>query len=84
MDAARSNYVALLDADELWLPRKLEEQLAILDSHPDVALVYGLTEYFQTAAGNGREEYRMRLGVDAEIVQVFHDDYYDPSRPNSR
>ena len=32
--------------------------------------MYGLTEYFQTAAGNGREEYRMRLGVDAEIVHL--------------
>jgi glycosyltransferase involved in cell wall biosynthesis len=68
MEAARSNYIAILDADDLWLPKKLEEQLAILNSHPDVAMVYGRTEYFHTGTGHRPEDYRMRLGVEADRV----------------
>jgi hypothetical protein len=37
--AARGRLVALLDADDLWWPEYLDEQVALLDAHPDVAAV---------------------------------------------
>lgn len=40
---ARSTYVGFLDADDVWEPTKLEEQVAILDDHPEAAMVYGRT-----------------------------------------
>ena len=39
--AARSPLLALLDSDDLWLPRFLEEQVAILRARPDVDIVTG-------------------------------------------
>ena len=38
---ARAALVAFLDADDVFLPTKLEHQVSLLDAHPDVAMVYG-------------------------------------------
>lgn len=37
---ARGDYVALLDADDYYLPEKLAAQVAYLDKHPSVGMVY--------------------------------------------
>lgn len=37
--AAQGDAIALLDADDLWLPEKLERQVAFLDAHPAVGAV---------------------------------------------
>ena len=37
---ARGTYVALLDADDRWLPPFLQRQISYLDAHPECDLVY--------------------------------------------
>jgi len=46
MQRARGEWLTFLDQDDVWLPRKLEQQLAAAAGHPEVALVYGRTISF--------------------------------------
>jgi glycosyltransferase involved in cell wall biosynthesis len=43
---AQGRYVAFLDADDIWLPHKLGEQVAILDAHEEAGMLYGETLYW--------------------------------------
>jgi glycosyltransferase involved in cell wall biosynthesis len=68
---ARGRYVAFLDGDDVWLPRKLEDQVAILEAHPEVALVYGKTEYWYSWTGDpadAERDFVRPLGVEADTV----------------
>ncbi len=40
IDNSTGALIALLDQDDLWLPTKLERQVAYLDAHPEVGLVH--------------------------------------------
>lgn len=37
---AKGRYIAFVDSDDLWLPRLLESEVPVLDTQPDVGVVY--------------------------------------------
>lgn len=43
---ARHDHYAFLDADDIWLPGKLERQLAEFESDPGVDMLWGLIQQF--------------------------------------
>jgi glycosyltransferase involved in cell wall biosynthesis len=47
---AKSDWVALLDQDDLWMPNKLEKQVAVAEKSPDVGAIF--TRY-QSIDSNG-------------------------------
>lgn len=40
IEKAKGDYIAFIDSDDLWEKNKLESQVAIMDNHPDVGLVF--------------------------------------------
>lgn len=43
---SKGQYIAFLDADDVWLPHKLEQQVPLLESHPEAVMLYGRTQYW--------------------------------------
>ncbi len=46
VDAAHGEFLAFLDADDLWTPGKLSDQLAALETDPTLDAVFGNIEQF--------------------------------------
>jgi len=44
--SARGEFDAFIDADDVWLPTKLAEQVAILDAHPEAGIVCGMVKWW--------------------------------------
>ncbi len=49
--AARGDYVAFIDADDVWRPGKLVEQMAIMHEHPELGMVCGTVCYWGSWSG---------------------------------
>lgn len=49
--ASQGDFVALLDADDVWAPGKLEEQLAVFAQHPELGMVCGAVRYWRSWSG---------------------------------
>lgn len=49
--AARGSLIAFLDDDDIWLPDKLERQVAVFEAEPDVQLVFSHMERFGQRSG---------------------------------
>jgi hypothetical protein len=69
---ARGEFLAYLDADDVYLPLKLERQVPILDAHPDVAMVYAGSEYWFSWTGRPEDVDRdwkwRRFGAPPDTV----------------
>jgi glycosyltransferase involved in cell wall biosynthesis/SAM-dependent methyltransferase len=55
---AKGDYIAFLDADDVWLPAKLERQLAIMKSQPVAAMVCGPVQWWYSWTGNADDVQR--------------------------
>jgi glycosyltransferase involved in cell wall biosynthesis len=48
---SRGEFIALLDADDVWLANNLAHHVAVMDTHPEVGLVCGTAIYWNSWSG---------------------------------
>jgi len=55
---ATGTYLAFLDSDDLWRPKKLSTQLSILRQHPEIGMVYGPLVFWYGWTGDPADQKR--------------------------
>lgn len=68
---SNGTYIAFLDADDIWMPHKLEQQVAILESHPDVGMLYANTRYWfgwTNDPDHAKRDFQPRLGLPPDTI----------------
>jgi glycosyltransferase involved in cell wall biosynthesis len=78
--AARGSLISLLDADDVWRPETLDQQVQTILAHPEAGMAYGATEIWHSWSGNpddARRDYVRPLGIPTETL-------YEPPRLLSR
>ncbi len=65
-------YIAFLDADDIWLPQKLEKEVAVLKANPAIGLVY-CDNFFVNEHGATIENYIRKVGFyrGAALLDFF-------------
>lgn len=69
--AARGELVAFLDADDVFLPPKLDRQAALLDAHPEAAMVYGPSLHWYSWSGRPEDlkrDHARKTGVPPDTL----------------
>jgi len=70
INATRGIFVALLDADDLWLPTKLEKHFKHLQSNPDIGISYSASEFIDE---DGKA---MGLGQHPKLTNITAKDIF--------
>lgn len=80
---AQGDFVARMDADDLSLPKRLEQQLHYLESYPGIAICGGLVEIFSAQdLGDGNRRYQDWLNNCRSSEQIHRELFIESPIPN--
>jgi glycosyltransferase involved in cell wall biosynthesis len=73
LDRALGEYIAFIDADDLWTRDKLSEQLQVLQKNPEVDVVYSWTDYIDESGEFLREGSRVNFQDNLQLYLLMTD-----------
>lgn len=71
LDMSRSKFIALMDSDDLWLPRHLEQLAAALAQFPEAAMAFSAVEFFGDAADTSSQTALFERSVQRCLAYAF-------------
>lgn len=66
--AGGGQLVAFLDADDVWLPEKLQKQVAIFQQNPEIAMIIQASDYWYNWNGSEKPNIRISVGVQQDKI----------------
>jgi glycosyltransferase involved in cell wall biosynthesis len=65
---AKGELLAFLDSDDVWLPFKLEDQVALFEKYPEVGMVAEASEYWCSWENAPKKDVEVQIGVEPKKV----------------
>jgi len=65
---AKGSLLAFLDADDIWLPMKLQRQVSLMDQHPDIAMICEASSYRHSWYGKYYKDVTINVGKQQHKV----------------
>lgn len=76
IEQGSGDYISFLDADDIWLPHKIEKQLEVFKKNPDIGFVY-CDNYFIDRNGDKISDYVRKIKlVEGNILLDFFMDFF--------
>lgn len=58
IERAQGKYLTFIDGDDVWLPQKLQQQVKLIESQPEAAMICGRTQWWYSWTGEKADEQR--------------------------
>ena len=94
IDHAQGEYITFLDADDVWFPHTLEQQVAMMESHPEAAMTYGYMQLWYSWTDkpeDKKQDHLFDLGVPQNtliqpptlLINTLNSYYQEPGMGNA-